>query len=180
MVDVENSLRGPKPLLKAHNQRRRWRILRRKQQQLMRPDTHDDTKNHRNALLWPITDWPNPQPLQPTPPNNSLLFPLHPQCPCRTYICNQLHSLSRYPSFPNTHPPPYASSHPLLCVPERAGEEADATARSQGNAGSWYGGNQSRGSSGYRSRRGGRRRRGSGSARLPTVTQMLDGGAVWV
>jgi len=99
----------------------------------MRSDTHEDTKTIRNAWLLAITGWPNPQPHQPTLPNNSPLFPLRQQCPCHTYIYNQPHSPSRDPNFPSIHPPPYASSHPPSYVPERVGEAIGVPERSQGN-----------------------------------------------
>ena len=130
---------------------------------------NEGTKTIRNALLWPVTDWPNPQPLQPTPPNNFPLFPLRRQCLYHIYIYNQPHSLSRDPNFPNTHLPLYASSHPLWYVLKRVGEVVDVPERSQGNAELWYDGSQSLESSEYRLRRGGRRRQESGQVHHPTV-----------
>ena len=49
---------------------------------------------------------------QPTPRDNCLPCPLHPQYRCRTCTYSQRRSPSPCPSSPNTHPPPGASSHP--------------------------------------------------------------------
>jgi len=132
------------------------------------------TKTIVTPLLWPIKDWPNPQPHQPTPISNSPLFPPRQQCLCHTCIYNQPHFLSHCPKFPSSHLPLYASSHPLLCVLDRVGEGVDVTERSQDNAGSLYGDNQNRGSSGYRLRRGERQRRESGWVRHPTVESFVS------
>ena len=115
-----------------------------------------------------IMDWPIRRRLPPIQTNSYPACLRRRRYRCHTCSDSRPHSLLEHQSYPSTRLPPAASSRPSSSTRARAYGVFAGTERLRDNAGWWYGGIRSRGSSECLSAREEHRRRGSGSGRHPT------------